>query len=268
MKPAPVRRAKTPRYPTRLEIDSDPQLLASLPPTWRANPEIERLARLLLSATVAASASSAWAQDAQPTKAPKRGSFAAVVAPLFEHGEGRGATGCVVVAPPAFLSEEEAQQIIAEELARHGLPAGTSGTTMSAVRVPERTQGKCRPGGKDEPIYEKPETASSLRIAYRNDDRKLAAAVVVKDRLQEMGGVQPGQSIGKNGRGSMCFSTVQSYDLKGTAAFVRTQAERQGRGVYLGVFYDPATPKKATSRELLRQQVADFAEWLKGQGVI
>ena len=122
---------------------------------------------------------------------------------------------------------------------------------------------------EDEPIYEQPEAASSLRIAYRNDERRLAAAVVVKDRLEEMGGIQPGETIGKNGSGSMCFSTVQSYDLKGTAAaFVRTQAERQDAAVYLGVFYDPATPKKATSRQLLRQQVADFAEWLKGQGVI
>ena len=43
------------------------------------------------------------------------------VAPIFKHGEGRGATGCIVVSPPVFLSEEEALQIVKEELAKHGV---------------------------------------------------------------------------------------------------------------------------------------------------
>ena len=38
------------------------------------------------------------------------------IAPLFIHGEGRGADGCVVISPPLFLSEEEARQIIETEL--------------------------------------------------------------------------------------------------------------------------------------------------------
>ena len=41
-----------------------------------------------------------------------------LVAPIFEHGKGRGATGCIVIAPPVFLSEEDARQAIEEELKR------------------------------------------------------------------------------------------------------------------------------------------------------
>ncbi|HBO43451.1 MAG TPA: hypothetical protein DD670_05880, partial [Planctomycetaceae bacterium] len=44
-----------------------------------------------------------------------------VVAPVFEHGEGSGSTGCIVMTPPVFLSEEEAMQIIKDELAKHGI---------------------------------------------------------------------------------------------------------------------------------------------------
>ena len=44
-----------------------------------------------------------------------------IVAPIFEHGAGRGAEGCRAVAPPVFLSEEEGMQILREELAKHGV---------------------------------------------------------------------------------------------------------------------------------------------------
>ena len=47
-----------------------------------------------------------------------------VVAPIFEHGSGHGYTGCIAVAPPSFLSEEEAMQVIKYELAKHGVKLG------------------------------------------------------------------------------------------------------------------------------------------------
>ena len=47
-----------------------------------------------------------------------------VVAPIFEHGEGRGADGCVVTNPPVFLSEDEAMQVIKEELEKAGIRLG------------------------------------------------------------------------------------------------------------------------------------------------
>ena len=59
------------------------------------------------------------------------------VAPIFKHGEGRGATGCVVVSPPVFLSEEEGMQILREELAKHGIQLKAGGT-LEGIRVPGR----------------------------------------------------------------------------------------------------------------------------------
>jgi hypothetical protein len=53
------------------------------------------------------------------------------VAPIFKHGEGRGATGCVVMTPPVFLSEEEGMQILREELAKHGIWRGVANSPRS-----------------------------------------------------------------------------------------------------------------------------------------
>ena len=43
------------------------------------------------------------------------------VAPIFVHGDGIGAFGCMVTAPPVILSEEDALQIIKAGLAKHNL---------------------------------------------------------------------------------------------------------------------------------------------------
>ncbi len=89
-----------------------------------------------------------------------------------------------------------------------------------------------------------------------------------------------------------------AVDLKATAARVGDAVRTQGEGLCVGLFYDPvrscsllALPAKADSREpeednrqsqwaatseeareesrrLLRMQVRDFVDWLKGQGVL
>ena len=87
-----VKRYRKPAYPTRLEALSRPELLKrNLPPGWHALPEMAGTVALFLAVN-----STLQAADKKPAGA------AAVVAPIFEHGEGRGATGCVVVAPPVF----------------------------------------------------------------------------------------------------------------------------------------------------------------------
>ena len=57
-----------------------------------------------------------------------------IVAPIFEHGEGRGSDGCIAVCPPVFLSEDEAMQVIKEELAKAGIQLG-SGMPLTGVMV-------------------------------------------------------------------------------------------------------------------------------------
>ncbi len=131
MKPKRVKRHRKPGYPTRPEVVSDPELLRrNLPPGWRSKPEM------------AGSITSFLAANSAVQGADKKGALpekAAIVAPIFEHGEGRGAIGCVVVAPPVFLSEEEAWQVIEEELAKRGVTLPESRVQFQGVRIPQRT---------------------------------------------------------------------------------------------------------------------------------
>ncbi len=108
------------------------------------------------------------------------------------------------------------------------------------------------------------------------------------------------QERGKE-EGNLRISTVRSYDLPKTAAYVAQRVKQQATDkVYFGTFYDPiagtmdlqkaatqSTPgkpkstaqlnqlgttnagrRRAESRRLLRLQVQDFLKWLQAQGAI
>lgn len=208
----------------------------------------------------------------------------AVVAPIFEHGEGRGATGCVVVAPPVFLSEEEAWQVIDEELERQKLKLPGIGFEVRGVKIPHRTESDSVRDGKWKPIVKDlPGTIEAYKADRANPEKHIAVEFVSQNDYDRLGG--PRSS-----------STVQSYDFKqvgnSVAEAVRKEAKER---LYFGALYDPAVrverPKsepdkvktaadwrkyweeslkksKAESQRLLRLQVQDFLQWLQAQGAI
>jgi hypothetical protein len=200
---------------------------------------------------------------------------ATIVAPIFAHGGGRGAVGCIVVSPPVFLSEEEALQVVREELAKAGIRLG-EGLPLDGVTVE----------------YEDPE----LRW-MRSGDNWLGEPPAKVVQPAELAAVDRQQRVGvevvtskdcDRFRASGVWSTVSSYDTKGLAESVaegiRTQATEDLR---VGVFYDPMEawsfdaledtdePRdyqrefeeveqsaKARSLAKLRRQVRDFVDWL------
>ena len=98
MQASPQRQHRSPGYPTRLEINADPALLREhLPATWSTRPELAAASSLLLTLAFAA------CQTPPATGGTKPPSYAAsgpaIVAPLFEHMDGYGAIGCVIVSP-------------------------------------------------------------------------------------------------------------------------------------------------------------------------
>jgi hypothetical protein len=202
---------------------------------------------------------------------------AIVVAPIFDHGEGRGATGCVVVSPPVFLSEEEAMTVVREELARVGVRLARTHVTFPEVVLPQRRRSYERtPSGdyvtKTEDI---PHTGQPIEVDATDGDERIAVEVVSQEHYFKVGGVRS-------------ESTVQDYDIKGAAEAVAEKLKQSRRGIYFGVFYDPvatisidrsklparidweAARAKAASqaKEQLRAQVADFVAWLHQQGVL
>ena len=234
----PVRRYRIPRYPTKLRVLAEPGLLARhVPPAWRKCAEVAGAAALL-------ALGGPLGCDSGPP---------AVVAPLFEHGDGRGSTGCVVVSPPVFLSEEEALQVIQEELAPSRIVLSKAGTRQSDLDGVDPT-------------------------------RKIAVEFVSNADYDEFGRRRPWPWEGT--------SSVRGHDPKKFAASLPGWLKSKASGMHLGVFYDPVAKwnaravkeppdgdwgkvyaaaeeqAKAESKELLREQVRDFVDWLKAQGAI
>lgn len=251
MNPKPVPETRVPSYPTRREVLAGAAglALASLGGRWQV--------------LVAA-------EDGAP-----------IVAPLFDHGEGRGASGCIVVSPPVFLSEEEAMQIIREELGKRGIQLNEA-APLKDVHIPQRTieyGARVIGDGKVEFITKTTEdhrNTSPLRPSGIDPDKMIVVEYITEMRDDPFGA-------------STDRGTVSRYDFKDAAAYVAEQVKKQSKQrIYLGLFYDPAVglndpevrAKRTTaggrmkfeeyrellmtkSKALVRQQAQDFVAWLK-----
>jgi len=304
MKSKPVRRYPRPRYPTRLEVAARPGLLRRhQPPAWRQWPELTGAVGLfLLADTTLLRAANSPAKNG-PTRAQTNA--VAVVAPIFQHGDGRGATGCIVMSPPVFLSEEEALQVVREELAAKGVQLGTNKVAVAGVPAGSTW---IRPGEKSPTPFESdaadPKKKVSVEYVSDSDAREWDLEAQLEARPN----------------GPIQLSTVQEYDLPKTSAFIASRVKRRATDkVYFGTFYDPMAgcidheklaaqtgaataaqsppakvkaevksvgsramsyldglnplermeaAAKAESRRLLRLQVQDFLKWLQAQGAI
>jgi hypothetical protein len=274
MKSKPVRKYAQPKYPTRLEIAARPALLhRHQPPAWRRWPELTGAAGLFLLADTARLS----AADSSPKGGPNptQTNAVAIVAPIFQHGEGRGATGCMVMSPPVFLSEEEALLVIREEMAAKGVKLGTNQTVVAGVTVGRYKRGV---GTQQEPL--KADAADPRKKLFVEFLGKRDAEQWDWERMKE----------GTN----IFISSVQSYNLPKTGEYVTERVKQQATDkVYFGAFYDPlagtldfsklrakkSSPgklnfeaamadAKVESRRLLRLQVQDFLKWLQAQGAI
>ena len=271
-----------PAYPTKLDVLAEPELLARyVPPAWLAKAEVAGALSAFLAVNAAGCADKA--KSSQPHVDPRLAN-AAIVAPVFEHGDGRGATGCIVVSPPVFLSEEEALQIIEEELTHAGLELSARNVDLPDVVIPRRSEDLVWDAVKGEwrwRLVELSDTGTPLRTNFQDAKRRVALTYVDHVSYCALGG-------------PASFSTVDGYNLKEVAHFVADKLSASGTGGYFGVFYDPLVEfapvvdwvaavdgkrirmsweeeKEHALREskrLLREQVKDFADWLKGQGVI
>ena len=159
------------------------------------------------------------------------------VAPIFKHGEGRGATGCVVVSPPVFLSEEEGMQILREELAKHGIQLKAGGT-LEAIRMPARTlsyevvdKGDGQREVKRSPLSKRQTKRKPLKLDGIDSEKKIAVEFVSE------------RDYRRSGRAVRALATVQCLRLQGRRR-VRCRSRRRNRArttSFFGMFYDPLT---------------------------
>jgi hypothetical protein len=154
---------------------------------------------------------------------------AVIAAPLFEHGEGRGATGCVVITPPVFLSEEEAMQVIKEELGKHGIKVSKGGEFKNVVvKLPRQDIYGVKRLAKRTGTKSQPSKPEPLRVDAVNREKRIAVEYVSKTDVAKLNAYPT------------CGSTAPFYDAKLVATQLLHEATGKGvETVYLGVFYDP-----------------------------
>jgi hypothetical protein len=277
MKAKSLERYPLPGYPTRPDIQHNPTLLRrslSFP--------VRRLLETGISGTMAllVSLSGCDRNDGGPARppisqpvegqdpntpktaaGPKTKQTVFMVAPIFEHGEGRGAVGCVVSAPPAFLSGGEGLSVLQEELSKKGVQLERKKIVFKQIPMHKET-------------WRRDKRPEFLETDLTQDNEQIIIEFISIDDYFELGGQHS-------------MSTVQSFDFKKVSEQLRLELETKAdRGIF-GVFYDPMVKidysksfqqrsnlpgkerweliqneAKTEAKGLLRQQAQDFAQWL------
>jgi hypothetical protein len=271
MKTRAVRKYPAPGYPTKPQALADPELLAkNLPKAWRGRPEMAGAICAFLALN--ACQNGVPADPGNSSSAEPEGLTQGAVAPIFIHGEGRGATGCVVVAPPVFLSEEDALQVIAEEMKLRNLELDQQDVAVEGVSFLKRDEQATF----EDDVFVVAEVIDpeAPPIDYTMDrstaDGRIGIEFVSRADYFDFGGPDS-------------TSSVQGYDLRMVSARLSTRMDALGKDFNFGVFYDPMEhggsyrdsgydesqlQAKKRSKELLRLQVKDFLDWLEAQGAL
>ena len=192
--------------------------------------------------------------------------------------------GCEMVAPPVFLSEQEALAIIKGVAADAGVNFGD--------RPPKYTATQNN-GNRE--LYNGRENGivlgdGNIGLDLYDGEKNVAVAYISMNEAEEK--YLPGED------GSVMMSSVTSYRPRELAEMTVEDFAQQNGDISVGVFYDPGVSweseehkrildeyynseknwdekvaqyeadTKQLIEEDLRAQVRDFIEWLQGQGII
>jgi hypothetical protein len=306
VKIAPVLTYAPPAYPARDAVALDPSLLSRhVPLAWLRN---EVVAGALAAFVVGGCWKSESKGDAVAAQREPRTKHAvdnspvssgerladAKVAPVFNHGPGRGAVGCIVMSPPVFVSESEAREIIEAEFGKADINFREHGIRVKDVYL-DRTHVhySASDGAKRKENSETEYNALPVVLDGWDGERKLGYLFVSTEDYSS--------SVEMHYR-----STVRRFETQKVAEQIREKLAQSG-SVNAAVFYDPLTngeeekeivralsnenrkgesadsemigklqgalqatwAKGSTDpRYLLRLQVRDFIAWAKREGVL
>ena len=267
MKIKKIAHAEAPRYPSFEEAAASPERLRDIPKRW--NGAFATLAGLGLAGAVASSASSGRAEeapaqpgtaqdavkargDAEALAAARRNvaNVATVVAPILQKAlerDGRGSFGCMCVDPPTYLSENEALNLIADELAKAGLPVSDClpvdgfDIAPNAGLKPDRWELEAqkeiekqqKSGGSSafDLKAPKPQRIDRWVFDLANGDGSIAVEFLSKDDYDRLRSNSGG------------WSSVSSYDLSLLAQNLQAEyaTRTNGTPMTVGIFFDPMT---------------------------
>lgn len=279
----PVKAVQPPKYPLKEEVSTE-HIKAFVPQRWA----VSRAAKVALGTLAAMSLAGCVPQATAgvplaPTTSSEETASTMIsdvimgealaptisVAPLFTHGEGMGVFGCVMVAPPAFLSEDEALSVINTVAKEYGLMFSAKGATpLDNVLAPVTN------------IYEPENRGTSDTLVTLTPDFADAAYGVAIEFVSVEDVKAWHQETGY-------ATSVESYATQDAAEQLSEALEsavpENNEGCTVGVLYDPCeavedidgedlqaaeSKGRMLSVEQLSAQVKDFCEWLKAQGII
>jgi hypothetical protein len=186
------------------------------------------------------------------------------VAPVFVHGSGEGVTGCIVVSPPAFITEGSARMIIIEELKKEGIEIDIQDLKIEDIKK-DILRDCCIAGWE----------------GLTGGDRWILDGYSKKHNIGfEFVSASDHWELGMR----RSYSTVQPYNFLQAARNMRNKLRLYGK-INAGVFYDPCVSAMGTEyegdnysgrKDYLKQEVAnqlvaqvhDFIEWLKHENII
>ena len=231
-----LKKYKNPSYPLKDEVLRNPILLKKLPERWRKNAyTCATLSSVLLLLLTACKTNDIKSSAVQ------------YQVPFFEHGDGRGSFGCESVAPPAFLSEEEALSVINEITKREGFEFTKDGATLNNIKIPETNIIDY--SAKEIKNYKN----GDVTLDGFSSDKKIAFEFVSKDDLDAW--------VDKDNK---VMSSVSTYNFKMTAKALSEKLNEKRKDIIVATFYEPT----GIAKEDLRLQVQDFIFWLKAQNII
>ncbi|MCL2813026.1 MAG: hypothetical protein FWD23_00345 [Oscillospiraceae bacterium] len=286
----PVKKYKPPKYPTQSEVNLSPALLNKLPPRWEKSVAVIAAAGML----GAIALTSCVISKSKNTGDNSESENYLNVAPIFVHGEGTGAIGCVMIVPPVFMSEQEALAIIKDEAKIGGLDFNADPPEYTATKNKTETkyswdwQNKYVLGsgnvGLD--LYDNKKGVAAAYIPMKSSEmlypngpqssvtnyapRELAK-LTAEDFAQQKGDIALGVFYEPGSDWEAIQSLIEDYQNK-TSKIYHEYYDEQNPDEYRKK-YDEAQREyeaeiKLLAEEDLRAQVRDFIEWLQAQGII
>lgn len=260
MEITPLRDYPRPEYPTAAAFHQNGRrLLHFIPRRWR----FVKTLGSVLAFTILSGLCACSVQDGEGQNSTDK--TASVAVPLFVHGEGRGSYGCESVAPPVYLSEDEAAQVIRETAKEYGLSFTGEGTvsgdalpyTTLSGTIDETYKGELPLDGYDEATGLGYLFVSRDDIAAWQKDTGLSSTVAIYDTKETA------QKLADTVKNTAVFyDPSEDADLL-DRYFVDTEEPYTEENL---AAYEAA--QKTQMEEKLRAQVMDFIAWLQAQGII
>lgn len=270
-------RKTAPNYPTLEDTLSNPELLGkNAPARWLKNGAVAGALGVYLLAGCksadntgiekSATALSPYESGKPDKVSGEQDTAAKKVAPVFVHGDGRNAVGCIIMGGPVYMSEREAKSIILDEFEKYGIKFKDAPPAIDYI-------AKKWDDSRNSDRYKTREVSIEYSLDGYNNDLNLAFAyvsymdyeILKDDEISE-------ESV-------TGFSTIEKADT------IRSILAR--KNMYnAAIFYDPLEDEilwdsktdkvlsasksdaKRRAKHNLKAQVADFLEWAKKEGLI